>query len=59
MLKVLVNSKEFDFDVVVNMMDNEIREALHSEMAPCSEQEFVNSYAKAHNEKHNEIFDLN
>lgn len=32
-------------------MDDEIREELHEKMAPCSNQEFLEAYAKAHAEK--------
>lgn len=39
---------EIDFDVAVSMMDDEIRENLHSEITPCTEQEFFTAYAAAH-----------
>lgn len=39
---------EFDFDFAVSMMDDEIREKLHNEIAPCSEQEFFDAYAAEH-----------
>ena len=29
---------------VVNLMNDEIRERVHSELAPCSEEEFFNRY---------------
>lgn len=38
---------EFDFDVTVNYMDDEIRERIHNELAPCTEQEFFDAYCKA------------
>lgn len=59
MTKVLLNGKEFDFDVVVNYMDDEIREELHNEIAPCDEQAFINAYCEAHEEKYNQKFDIN
>ena len=40
-----------DYDAAVNMMDDEIRERLHDELAPCSAQAFVEAYAVAHSEK--------
>ena len=56
--KVLVNGYEVDFDVVVNMMDDEIREELHNELAPCTDQEFVDAYIEAHEAKYNERFEI-
>lgn len=44
MKKVNVNGKIYDFDVMVDFMDDDIREALHSELAPCTEQEFIDAY---------------
>lgn len=32
------------WDVVANMMDDEIREAVHSDCAPCTEEEFLAAY---------------
>ena len=40
-MKVMLNGCEVDFDVCVNMMDDEIRESIHNDMAPCGEQEFL------------------
>lgn len=49
---------EIDFDAAVLMMDDKTREELHAELAPCSEQEFFDAYAKAHNEKFDEEWEL-
>ena len=38
---------KFDFDVTVNYMDDEIRERIHNELAPCTEQEFFDAYCQA------------
>lgn len=32
------------WDAIVNMMDDDIRETVHDDMAPCSEQEFLEAY---------------
>lgn len=56
--KVLLNGYEADFDVVVNMMDDEIREELHNKLAPCTDQEFVDAYIEAHEAKYNERFEI-
>ena len=51
-----INGSEVDYDAAVNLMDDEIREALHAEMAPCKPQDFFVAYAKAHEDKHGEQF---
>ena len=55
----MVGGKTFDMDVIAQYMDDEIREELHTKMAPCAPQEFVNAYIDAHDEKHGEIFVIN
>lgn len=40
--------KELDYDAAVNLMDNGLREKLHQELAPCSDQEFFDAYVKLH-----------
>lgn len=56
--KVLVNGYEVEFDVMVNMMDDEIREKLHNKLAPCTDQEFVDAYVEAHEAKYGEQFEI-
>ena len=34
------------FDVIVNYMDDDTREAVHAELAPCTEVEFLREYLK-------------
>lgn len=53
-----IRGNEIDFDTAVIYMDSEIREELHSKISPCTEQEFYNAYARAHEEKFGERFDL-
>lgn len=43
---------EIDFEVSVSLMDDEIREAVHFSLAPCTDQEFFDEYAKRHAEKY-------
>lgn len=52
------NGTEIDFEVAVSLMDDEIREDLNRELAPCSEQEFFSAYEKAHAEKYGEEFQI-
>lgn len=51
-------SQLIHYDVAVNMMDDDLREELHFELAPCTEQEFFEAYAKAHQEKFGEVWEL-
>jgi hypothetical protein len=39
---------EIDFDVAVTMMDDDIREKIHFDLAPCTDQEFFDEYVKRH-----------
>lgn len=43
-----------NFDAAVEYMDDEIREQLHNQLTPCTEQEFFDAYAKAHAKKFND-----
>ena len=56
--KVLLNGNLVDFDVVVNMMDDDLREELHNKLAPCTDQEFMDAYIEAHEAKFNERFEI-
>lgn len=56
MKTVTVNGKEVDYDGAVSLMDDEIREELHTLLAPCLAQEFVDAYAERHKEKYGEEF---
>lgn len=47
------------FDAAVELMDAEIREAVHIDLTPCTETEFLTEYAKRHMEKYGEEFALN
>ena len=58
--KITLNGKERDFDAVVNMMDDELREMLHqkitSEQLACTNQQFVDRYTYLHYNKYGEEF---
>lgn len=58
--KMVVNlaGTEINFDAAVELMDDEIREKLSEELAPCSEQEFFTAYEHAHAEKYGEPWEL-
>jgi hypothetical protein len=56
-IMVMLNGYEQRFDAVVNMMDDEIREDLHSEGIE-DPQAFVDAYIARHAEKYNgELFE--
>ena len=60
MRKMVVNEYgvEIDFEVAVMYMDDEIREEIHNELAPCTDQEFFDEYAKRHEEKFDEEWEM-
>lgn len=45
-----------DFEAAAQLMDDEVRERVHSCMAPCSPQDFFDEYAYMHREKFGEDF---
>lgn len=47
-----------DFEAAVSLMDDELREELNRELAPCTEQEFFEAYEKSHEEKYGEEFQI-
>ena len=54
---------DIDYDIAVNMMDDEIREQLHEELVmqsdqDCTEQKFFDEYCKAHEDKYGEEWEL-
>lgn len=49
---------DIDFDVAVSLMDDELREEIHNNIAPCSDQDFFEAYEKAHQEKFGEEWEL-
>jgi hypothetical protein len=46
----------YDYDDVIGLMDDEIREELHHKLAPCTNQVFFDAYVSAHSEKFGENF---
>ena len=59
MAKVMLNGEMVDFDVAVNMMDEETCEEIHEDIAPCTDQEFIDEYVKRHEKKYGETFVIN
>ena len=52
------NNVTINYDAAVELMDDDIREELAAELAPCTEQEFFAAYAKAHAERFGEEWEL-
>jgi hypothetical protein len=48
---VMLNGNAISFEAAVSLMDDEIRETLHSELAPCANQAFLDAYIQAHAQK--------
>lgn len=55
--RVTLNGKTYDLDVVVNLMDDELREELHT-LAFDTEQAFVDAYVRSHLAKFDEEFSV-
>lgn len=56
---VYLNGKSICFESAVQLMDDELRENIHLDLAPCTDQDFIDEYAKRHYEKYGEIFEIN
>ena len=48
---VILIGQERDYDACVNLMDSDLCEELCDKMCPCSNQEFIDAYIKAHADK--------
>lgn len=52
------NGVEINFDAAVALMDDDLREELNAELAPCSDQEFFSAYESRHEAKYGEEWAL-
>ena len=50
--------ESLNFAAAVNLMDDDIREQLHDELAPCTPQVFFDAYVSAHAKKFGEDWTL-
>jgi len=48
-----------DWETVTHYMDDDLREQIHSELAPCTNEEFLTRYTELHLEKFGEEFKVN
>jgi len=53
---VSLNGKMIDFALAIQVMDQDLLEELRTELESCSDQEFVDAYAQAHQKKFGEDF---
>jgi len=53
---VVLHGRTIDFRAAVALMDDDIRDALHCELAPCSDQMFLDAYVAAHAKQFGEQF---
>lgn len=59
MLEVLnSHGTKIDYAAAVELMDDDTREAVAADLAPCTEQEFFTAYAAAHLAKFSEVWEL-
>lgn len=56
--RVNLNGSEVYFEACVALMDNDIVGQLNDSIIPCTEQEYLDAYIKAHFEKFGEDFTI-
>lgn len=52
------DGRTVNYAAAVELMDDDLREQLHMELAPCTNQEFFDAYVKAHAAKYGEKFQI-
>ena len=56
---VAYDEDEIDyFEAAAELMDDEIREQIHADLAPCTEEEFLAEYCRRHEKKYGEQFEI-
>ena len=59
MTTVTINNQAVDFDGAVALMDDDLREAVHSAFIEGTEQDFADMYAAAHKARFGSVFAVN
>lgn len=49
---------EINYNAAVELMDDELREEVHADLAPCTDQEFFDEYALRHSERFGETWEM-
>lgn len=52
------NGTAINYDAAVELMDDDLREEVAADLAPCTEQEFFAEYCKRHAIKYGEPWEL-
>lgn len=60
MKEIVINGwgTKLDYEAAVILMDDDLREEIHRDLAPCSAQEFFSEYERRHFEKFGEEWEL-
>lgn len=58
MSKVTFDDDEFEYELLLRHMDEELRESLHKSRNWPSDQDFLDAYAEAHMERFGERFQI-
>jgi len=56
---VTSHNHHFDLEDLVHLMDNDLREEVHSDTAPCEPQQFYDAHTSAHFKKFNNCWEPN
>lgn len=59
MTTVIINDNPIDFSAAIMLMDDDLRDQAHSELAPCTDQMFVDRYCELHAAKYGKQFTVN
>lgn len=59
-MTIVINSNgaSIDYDAAVELMDDNLREEVAADLAPCTEQEFFTEYCKRYAAKFGETWEL-
>lgn len=59
-MTIVINSNgtAINYDAAVELMDDNLREEVAADLAPCTEQEFFAEYCKRHDAKFGETWEL-
>lgn len=58
MVSPIIEITEAGYEAFVNAMDDDLREELHAELAPCSNEEFLERYKEEHEKRFGEEFQI-
>lgn len=58
MTVINANGAEISYEAAVELMEDDLREELAAEIAPCTEQEFFTAYEIRYAEEYGEVWEL-